>query len=263
MILDDLAHPVPLAGVPQRIVSLVPSLTEAIACSAPGRLVGATDWCVHPGDLDLVRVRGTKNPDLEAIRGLRPDLVIANEEENRQADVETLRAQGISVWVTDVRSVAGALDSLTRLLQALSAPELGWLEQARTAWRIPTSGAAAYPPATARAVVAIWRRPWMFLGSDTYAGDLLRHLGVGNALEQSVHRYPRVDLAALPAHDLVLLPDEPYRFTELDGPEAFPDQPVVLLDGQALTWYGPRMVAARDTLTRQLAGVLAGPVAGQ
>ncbi len=251
---DDLGRPVELPGPPRRVVSLVPSLTEAITVTAPGVLVGATDWCVHPADLSVQRVRGTKNPDLGRIVELAPDLVVANEEENRQADVKALREKGIQVWVTDVRSVDGALGSLTRLLEVIApgaAAQRGWLGAAAQAWGL-AGGPAAYPPARRTAVVAIWRRPWMWLGRDTYAGDVLRRLGVANALADHPERYPRIDLADLPARDLVVLPDEPYRFTVSDGPDAFPGEQVVLVDGQALTWYGPRMVGAAQTLRSAL-----------
>ncbi|MGV1029179.1 MAG: helical backbone metal receptor [Dermatophilaceae bacterium] len=220
----------------------MPSLTEAIAASAPGVLVGATEWCTHPPGLDVVRVRGTKNPHLERIVTLRPDLVVANEEENRKRDVEALRGHGIPVWVTDVRSVNGALASLGRLLDLLEAPERGWLEAARRAWSAPVR-TPAY-----RAVVPIWRRPWMFLGSGTYAGDVLRRLGVTNVLGGHPQRYPRCELDELPAYDLVVLPDEPYRFSSDDGPEAFPGMPCALVDGRSLTWYGPAMVSAPSVL---------------
>ena len=119
---DDLGAECALPAHPARVVSLVPSLTEAIAASAPGVLVGATDWCTHLPGLDVVRVRGTKNPHLDRIVSLRPDLAVANEEENRERDVEALRDHGIAVWVTDVRTVDGALASLERLLDALEAP---------------------------------------------------------------------------------------------------------------------------------------------
>ena len=77
---DDLGTPFELDGpAARRVVSLVPSLTEALAATRPDALVGATDWCTHPADLDVARVRGTKNPDLAAIRALRPDLVVANQ----------------------------------------------------------------------------------------------------------------------------------------------------------------------------------------
>src|SRR3954451_13929778 len=100
MPIDDLGGPVRLERPPRRLVSLVPSLTEALAVTVPDRLVGATDWCTHPADLDVQRVRGTKNPDRAAIVALRPDLVVANREENRRLDVERLRAAGLPVWVT-------------------------------------------------------------------------------------------------------------------------------------------------------------------
>ncbi len=89
---DDRGHPVALEDHPVRVVSLVPSLTEALAATVPDRLVGATDWCTHPAGLDVTRVRGTKNPDHRAIAALHPDLVVANQEENRRVDVERLRA---------------------------------------------------------------------------------------------------------------------------------------------------------------------------
>lgn len=248
---DDLGYPVPLARAPRRVVSLVPSLTEAIVRSAAGILVGATEWCVHPAALDVPRVRGTKNPHIARIRELAPDLVIANEEENRRRDVEALRAAGVPVWVTVVSSVDSALQSLERLLAVLEAPDREWLGQARHAW-------AAHPPGRPTrhtAVVAIWRRPWMWLGRDTYAGDVLARLGVANALGDGGtdgERYPRVDPADLPAHDLVVLPDEPYAFNADDGPEQFPGERIMLVDGQALTWYGPRMIDTPAVVSRAL-----------
>ena len=113
---DDLGTPVELNGPARRVVSLVPSLTEAVARSAPGLLVGATDWCTHPADLAVTRVRGTKNPERAAIIALAPDLVIANREENRKLDVDRLRDAGLAVWVTVIESVPEAMTSMRRLL---------------------------------------------------------------------------------------------------------------------------------------------------
>src|SRR5436309_6183269 len=110
---DDLGTELQLAGPPRRVVSLVPSLTESLADT--GLLVGATDWCTRPASLEVTRVRGTKNPDLRAIAGLRPDLVVANKEENRELDVRRLRDAGVQVWVTDIETVPQALASLDRL----------------------------------------------------------------------------------------------------------------------------------------------------
>src|SRR5690349_23794731 len=91
---DDLGRPVAVPSDVARVVSLVPSLTESVAVSAPGLLVGATDWCTHPADLEVVRVGGTKSPRVDDVVALAPDLVLANEEENRAGDVEALRAAG-------------------------------------------------------------------------------------------------------------------------------------------------------------------------
>ncbi|WP_435770653.1 helical backbone metal receptor [Nocardioides sp. SYSU DS0651] len=246
---DDLGHPVALPRPPQRIVSLVPSITEALATDAPERLVGATDWCTHP-DLDalghpVARVRGTKNPDLAAVRALAPDLVVANKEENRELDVRRLRESGVPVWVTDIETVPQALDSLDRLYrEALGAARPRWLRDARARWDRPP------PPVRARVAVPIWRDPWMVVGPRTYTTDLLRRLGWDNVFGTGEERYPKVGLAKLdrPEIDLVLLPDEPYEFSAEDGPEAFARVPTRLVSGRLLTWYGPAMVEAYDAL---------------
>ncbi|WP_156721589.1 helical backbone metal receptor [Streptomyces apocyni] len=245
-----------------RVVSLVPSLTEAVAHSAPGLLVGATDWCSHPADLDergVVRIGGTKNPDVPRIIALAPDVVIANEEENREPDLAALRAAGLDVLVTEVRTLPDAFRELERVLVAgcrLTRP--GWLAEAERAWRELPSLPVGVARARRRAVVPIWRRPWMVLGSDTFAGDLLARLGVDNVYADHPERYPRTPVDALRAAgaDLVVLPDEPYPFTAEDGPEAFPGLPVALVDGRMLTWYGPSLIEAPARLGEALSAVL-------
>lgn len=243
-----------------RVVSLVPSLTEAVAVTASGLLVGATDWCSHPAGLEVARIGGTKNPDTAAVAALRPDLVIANEEENRAPDLDALRAAGLRVLVTEVRTLETAFTELHRVLAdgcGLARP--AWLDEAEAAW-------AAVRPArpAARVVVPIWRRPWMVLGRDTFAGDVLARLGVANVYADHAERYPRVPLDELRASgaDLVALPDEPYAFGPDDGPEAFPGLPTALLDGRALTWYGPSLVTAPAVLGAALAAARPGAAPG-
>jgi ABC-type Fe3+-hydroxamate transport system substrate-binding protein len=249
LLVDDLGLPVPVPEQITRVVSLVPSLTETVAACAPGLLAGATDWCTHPAELSVTRIGGTKNPDVPAIVGLRPDVVLANEEENRPADLEALRSAGLAVWVTRIRDLPEALVSLRRMITlACRQPGPAWLDAAAAAWR-------AVPELSVAAVVPVWRRPWMVLGRDTFAGDLLARLGVANLYARHDDRYPRVDIAELQnaGADLVVLPDEPYRFTASDGPEAFPGSRTALVSGRHLTWYGPSLTEAPAVLRRQLA----------
>ncbi len=242
---DDLGTVLDLPDAPARVVSLVPSLTEAVAATAPGLLVGATDWCTHPTDLDVTRVRGTKNPDLAAVRALRPDLVVTNKEENRELDVRRLRESGVAVWVTDIETVPEALASMRRLITgplALDAPT--WLDEADELWGGPP------PPVRDRVAVPIWRDPWMVVGPRTYTTDLLRRMGHDNPFAHGTARYPAVEITQVAADgvDEVWLPDEPYVFTAQAGPEAFTRTPTRLVSGRLLTWYGPAMVQAHHEL---------------
>ncbi|SDN88867.1 hypothetical protein SAMN05660199_00935 [Klenkia soli] len=240
---DDLGHPVDLPRPPRRVVSLVPSLTEALAVTVPERLVGATDWCTHPADLDVARVRGTKNPSLAAIGELAPDVVVANQEENRELDVRRLREAGVPVWVTRIETLDDAFASMHRLFSdVLQVGTPDWLVTAEQEW-------APEPEPGPQVAVAIWRDPWMWVGARTFTGDLLTRLGCTNAV--TTERYPKAEPAEVDA-ELVLLPDEPYVFTADDGPEAFPGTPTALVSGRLLTWYGPSLATARADLTAAL-----------
>lgn len=231
-----------------RVVSLVPSITEALASVRREAVVGATDWCTHPADLDDTlekRVRGTKNPNLATIRDLKPDLVIANHEENRELDVRRLRKSGIDVHVTRIETVPEAIATFEHLFdEVLGWPPPDWLAETRDLWCGPL------PEVTKTVAIAVWRDPWMVVGGSTFTGDLARRLGWANAFEGSTDRYPKVTPAEIESAglDLVLLPDEPYVFTHEDGPEAFPGTETRLVSGRLLTWYGPSLVEARSLL---------------
>jgi ABC-type Fe3+-hydroxamate transport system substrate-binding protein len=250
LVRDDLGDPVPVAGAARRVVSLVPSLTEAIAVTRPGALIAATQWCTHPVDLTVERIRGTKNPNVRRIIELRPQIVVANQEENRRKDIETLRAAGVPVWVTVTESVPEALGALRRMFgMGLGWPEPEWLQRCGQLWE------GRYPVHRRRVAIPIWRDPWMVVGRNTFAGDLAARLGLANVFAASSERYPHVTLAEISAHapDLVLLPDEPYQFTPSDGPEAFPELSSALVDGRALTWYGPSLLTARESIASAIA----------
>lgn len=256
-VVDALGRTVPLSGSPRRVVSLVPSLTEYLfAIGAGERLVGVTDYCIEPAAAvaNLPKVRGTKNPDRELIRTLQPDLVLASKEENRQRDVVAFEAAHIPVYVTDIQSVNDAVTQLAALAAILEAtPAAVPLLDA-----IRAELAAGTHQPTRRTLTFIWRDPWMAVGGATYADDLLRRCGAENVALGMSGRYPRATLEEFMhlAPEVILLPDEPYRFTEADRAAfaPFATVPAVsanrihLCDGMLLTWYGPRTVEALRTL---------------
>jgi len=245
----------------ERVVSLVPSLTEWLVVAGVGeRLVGVTDWCLEPADAlaGLPRVRGTKNPDLAAIRRLEPDLVVANAEENRKLDVQRLEAGLTAVFVTMPTTVAGAVAELRDLAAAVGdLPGAAALDAEAVA-----AVADAYhrrPGRRVRYACAVWRDPWMWLGRRTYAADLLGLAGGEPVLDDPASRYPRLDPGALAAlgPEVVLLPSEPYEFAAADAEEVaatFGGPRVELVDGRALTWYGPRVPAALASFRQLLGG---------
>jgi ABC-type Fe3+-hydroxamate transport system substrate-binding protein len=249
------------AGGPRRIVSLVPSLTEALFALGLGeRVAGVTDWCVHPAAEvgRLPKVGGTKTPDLAAVRALAPDLVLANREENRKRDVAALAAAGIPVWVTYPRTVQDGADLLAELAAALGAPA----ERVRAVVDpvlAAVAAAQARPPGPRpRVFCPIWRGPWMTVGQDTYAHDLITLAGGANVFaDRGDRRYPVVSEADVAAAqpELVLLPDEPYRFDARDAADlrrldvpAARDGRIHLIDGTLVSWYGPRIGRALETL---------------
>jgi ABC-type Fe3+-hydroxamate transport system substrate-binding protein len=246
---DDLGREVTLPDQVRRVVSLVPSLTEAIAVTDRALLVGSTEWCTHPADLDVPRLRGTKNPDTKRIAALAPDLVVVNKEENRELDVRRLERAGVPVWVTVIEDVDSALTSTRRLITvALGLPVPDWLAAADAALAVPE------PSPVASAVVCVWRDPWMVVGSRTFTTDLLARIGVRNVFAEHADRYPALPLEDVRAAsaDLVVLPDEPYVFTADDGPECFDAERVRLVSGRMLTWYGPSLAEAVGVLRAQL-----------
>lgn len=245
---DDLGREF-TGATPRRVVSLVPSITEAVAMADEALLVGATDYCTHPAGLAVRRVGGSKYPDVTAVLDCKPDLVLANAEENRRSDVTAIESAGVPVWVCYPTDVPSALDSASRMFRhALRMSEPSWIASARRVWAEPR-------PITRRAVIPIWRKPWMVLGKTTFAGDVLHRLGVVNVFADAQEHYPKVSLEQIKARgpDIVVLPDEPYEFTATDGPQFFSPIPSRLVTGRYLTWHGPSLAEAHAILTDQLA----------
>lgn len=252
-IVDGLGRRIRRVPTPHRIVSLVPSLTEALyAYGLREEIVGRTEYCVQPAALvgGGATVGGTKTPDIEAIIGLRPDLVIASAEENTREHVEALIAVLPRVYVSLPLTVRRALDELHDLARLVGAEDdPPWLNQAEAA----LAELCDEPESRRRTryFCPIWRRPYMVAAPETYMSDLLRVCGGESVFGAGDARYYPVTLDEMAAHrpEVVLLPDEPYPFAakhraEIEAYTDLPavrDQRVHLLDGQLITWYGPRI----------------------
>jgi ABC-type Fe3+-citrate transport system substrate-binding protein len=223
-----------------RIVSLVPSVTETL--SAWGLTpIACTRFCERD---DLEHVGGTKNPDIERIVALSPDLVVMEAEENRREDHDTLVNQGLLVLALHVRSLSDVNVAMGQLASRVKATwhdiDIGPSK---------TQGASVFVP--------IWRRPWMALGTPTYGADQLAHLGLSTIYGEGVP-YPSVELEDVLARrpDVVLAPSEPYPFKERHRSELESIAPTYFVDGKDLFWWGERTRGARERLANQLSVVL-------
>jgi ABC-type Fe3+-hydroxamate transport system substrate-binding protein len=267
---DDLGFRVDLAAAPARIVSLVPSWTETLFnFGFDSEIVGITKFCISPTDkvASIQKIGGTKNPDIRAIVALAPDLVIANAEENRREDIERLRAHGIAAFTTYPRTIPGAVDSILKLGRVLRREtEAGALtRQIVLAVGGIEAGLGIWSKMRLRVFCPIWKKPWMTFNADTYAHDVLRMLGFNNIFGSAGERYPvtTLDEALSRRPDIVILPDEPYEFTEADVTEVKAmltpalSRRVLIVSGRDLHWYGVHMVAGLKSLADRLAKVRA------
>lgn len=274
---DDRGRLLDFPAPPKRIVSLVPSDTltvAALGCSAA--LVGRTDYCELPADVvaRLPSVGGTKNPRLDAVCDLSPDLVLANQEENTRGDIEELVKRGVRVWVAFPKRVAEGIAHMARLARVLgvasdpTAREL--VRRGYVALRAAESERERVAPL--RTFCPIWMKPLMTIHGATFISDMLDLCGAQNVFADRERRYPlAADLgkaAPLPAGErdvryprvtldevvarapeLVLLPDEPHPFTDEDA-QVFRDLSipaatrgaVVRTSGKDVCWYGARSV---------------------
>ena len=278
-----LSHP------PSRVVSLVPSITESLFDLGLGAaVVGVTDYCIHPAQAlaGLPRVGGPQNPRIETILALRPDLVIANQEENDRRSVEELQAAGLVVWITFPRTVQQAVNDLWELVNLFGSKVAAQKLQAMDRLLDWLRSATAGQP-TVRYFCPIWQarteegRPWwMTFNQDTYCHDLLQILGGENVFagrqrcnplaadlglqpaEDSPGldtRYPRLALEEILSADpeLILLPSEPFAYHETHRRElqeifaatqAARNDRIRLIDGALLTWHGTRLARALNQL---------------
>lgn len=227
-----------------RVVSLVPSSTETLLALG-AEVIACTRFCEQP---DRRHVGGTKNPDLDAIIALQPDVVVMDREENRVEDHEALVEAGVRVFVSDVRSVDDAIALVGDLTALTHAPDDTYTRCQARRVRLPVAGRERRT-----AFVPIWRRPWMSIAGGTYGASLLGLLGIDLVTADLADPYPTVELEDIAARrpDLVLVPSEPYVFTadHLDElAAAIPGATIVRIDGQDLFWWGARTPGAIERL---------------
>ena len=245
---DQTGHRIQLEGVPQRIISLVPSQTELLYdLGLDKEVVGITKFCVHPEQWfrSKSRVGGTKQYKLDRIEQLRPDLILANKEENEEAQIKALMERH-PVWVSDIENLEDALDMIRQVGMLTNRQE-----RAASVNREVQRQFADFltPEKPIKTAYFIWRSPWMVAGKDTFINDMLRRCGFENVFAAQASRYPEISKEELEEKevDLLLLSSEPYPFKEKHIEELSalcPKATIKLVDGELFSWYGSRLLKA-------------------
>ena len=250
---DMMGREITITYPPRRIISLVPSQTELLYdLGLDDEVIGITKFCVHPHEWfrNKQRIGGTKNVNMDLVRSLQPDLIIANKEENTQAQVEELAAL-FPTWVSNIQTIDDGLQMI-RDVGAL----VGKSERAQLLTTDITNGfnnlkKAAVPQ---RVAYFIWRNPWMCAGGDTFINNMIEQMGWTNVLAGKM-RYPEIALQELADKQVnkILLSSEPYPFKDAHIAEikaVLPDAEVLLVDGEMFSWYGSRMLEATAYLRK-------------
>ncbi|MFQ5471649.1 MAG: cobalamin-binding protein, partial [Dehalococcoidia bacterium] len=250
---DGLYREIDIKTAPKRIVSLVPSITETLfTFGAADSVTAVTNFCVEPPEAleSKVTAGGTKTLDIDVVKELDPDLVIANAEENREEDIRQLVRSGIKVFVTFPRTVSAAIKmmrQIAKMTDTVDRAEPILQEAEETVTEVKALSLTRPRP---RVFCPIWRRPWMSVGADTYTHDFITVCGGRNLFADRHDRYPRVELdeVARRIPEVILLPNEPYAFREEHKADfadrthvpAVQDDRIHVVDGKVLCWYGPR-----------------------
>lgn len=232
---------------PKRIISVVPSQTELLYhLGLDAEVIGITKFCVHPESWFRTkeRIGGTKKLNIEKIRALKPDLIIANKEENEQQQIEEL-AKEFPVWISDIQTLPQALQMI-QVVGLITGTEQKANELVE---EIVAGFTKLHKAATPKRVAYfIWYNPWMTVGADTFISNMIKTIGWQNVFADTT-RYPEVTLHDLKQKDpeMVLLSSEPYPFKEKHIEEikaVLPNADVQLVDGEMFSWYGSRMKEA-------------------
>lgn len=247
---DQVGRTVLLEHSPQRIISLVPSQTELLYdLGLRDEVVGITKFCVHPEHWyrSKTRVGGTKQYHFDRIAALQPDLIIGNKEENGKEQIEALMEE-YPVWMSDIYSLEDVYEMMLNLGEIV-----GKREQAEGLVNQTRLGFSSFPQGNGLKVVyLIWHKPIMAAANHTFIQEMLTQCGWLNALAVQA-RYPQLTIEALQSlnPDLLLLSSEPFPFTKKHlnfYRELLPNTRVKLVDGEAFSWYGTRLLKTQRYL---------------
>jgi ABC-type Fe3+-hydroxamate transport system substrate-binding protein len=244
---DQLGQNISLPQIPTRIVSLVPSQTELLHyLGLEQEVIGITKFCVHPNEWYRTkeRVGGTKNVNIEKIKSLKPDLIIANKEENERAQIEELMRY-FPVWVSEIYTLKQALDMIVSVGAMLGKSK----EAINLKLSIEQQFNAIHSIANTkkRAAYYIWYKPNLIAGKNTFIDDMLDRCGFENVSTIDVGRYPELDFDKLKAlkPDVVLLSSEPFPFAQKQVAKFqkhLPNTKIQVVDGELFSWYGSRLL---------------------
>ncbi len=252
--LDQCQREVDIPSKPLRIVSTVPSQTEFLsALGLDEYLLGITAYCVHPIHYlrEKVVIGGTKDLQIEKIKSLKPDLIIANKEENIKEQIEEL-AKNIPVWLSDINTVDNALEMMTSLgeicQEEVKAQKIISIiqEKRQSLGHLPKR----------KALYFIWKDPYMVAGPNTFISHMMTEAGFENIAPDNEQRYPSLSMEEIKAlnADSILLSSEPYSFTTGDSLAFWDDKSSVqIVDGELFSWYGSRMIKAFERFNQLLA----------
>jgi ABC-type Fe3+-hydroxamate transport system substrate-binding protein len=242
---DQMNRTIRLEAIPKRIVSLVPSQTEFLFdLGLENEVVGITKFCIHPEEWfrSKTRIGGTKTVNIEKVKALNPDLIIANKEENTQADIEALEKIA-PVWISDISTLSDAFEMMQQVGEICGKSQkadeiVQSIKSQFETFENPFKAGHSIP----KVIYLIWKNPYLIAGKNTFIDDMLQRCGLENLTQTD--RYPEWKPQESETPDFILLSSEPFPFKQIDLDELqnqFPQAKILLVDGELFSWYGSRL----------------------
>lgn len=230
-----------------KVVSLVPSITEALfdLGLTENEVVGRTKFCIHPEEKvkNVTVIGGTKNINIDKIKTLQPDLILSNKEENIKEQVEALMDE-FKVIVTNVETIEDNYYLLKNLGKSFNKEEKAQLFNLKI-YEVLNQAKITSP---IKVAYLIWKNPYMTIGSDTFIHKILAEIGFENIFKEKT-RYPEIQTENLAEADIIMLSSEPFPFKEKhieELKEFYPDKKIMIVDGEAFSWYGTHIAKCEN-----------------